>query len=325
MSSFKRKRGLKPATTKARNRVVAGFSPRFLFLVIACAWPSQAKAQQQPEGFAIERFYPAPPGSGWLVLDDLKMTGGLGGAVSFTTDYSHDLSVISDQAFMDVGVAGTYRRYRVYLNFPMPLVVAGSNGNPSVGVSSNPDTISDPRAGFDVRFFGAPAGSLRLGAGAQLIMPSGERSDYVTDGTYRGALRFHAAGDVRNFAYSGQIGLHIRPLNESSLPAGPNGNEFLFGIGAGRKIPVHQRWEVFVGPEFFGETAVHSFFHEEKTGVEGLLTGRLERTGDSVNLRLKLGIGHGIVQHFGAPQWRLVFSAELFGHHTAGTNSADLP
>jgi hypothetical protein len=294
-------------------------------VLVVCAWPSQAKAQQQSEGFAIERFYPAPPGSGWFVLDDLKMTGRLGGAISFTTGYSNDLSVISDQAFMDVGVAGTYDRYRVYLNFPMPLVVAGSNGSPSLGVSSNPDTISDPRVGFDVRFFGTPAGSLRLGAGAQLIMPSGERADYVTDGTYRGVFRFVAAGDVRTFAYSGQIGLHVRPLNEPSIPAGPNGNEFLFGVGAGRRIPVNQRWEALVGPEFFGETAVSSFFQKEKTGVESLLTGRLERTGDSVNLRLKLGIGHGIIQHFGAPEWRLVFSAEVFGHRSAGANSADLP
>jgi hypothetical protein len=294
-------------------------------VLVVCAWPSQAKAQQQSVGFAIERFYPAPPGSGWLFLDDLKMTGGLGGAISFTTGYSHDLSPISDQAFMDVGVAGTYERYRVYLNFPMPLVVAGSNGSPSLGVSSNPDTISDPRVGFDARFVGTPDGRLRLGAGAQLIMPSGEPSDYVTDGTYRGFLRFLAAGDVRNFAYSGQIGLHIRPLNEPSIPAGPNGNEFLFGFGAGRKLPVHQRWEALVGPEFFGETAVSSFFQKEKTGVEGLLTGRLERTVDSANLRLKLGIGHGIIQHFGAPEWRLVFSAEVFGHRSAGGTSADLP
>jgi hypothetical protein len=29
---------------------------------------------------------------------------------------------------------------------------------------------------------------------------------------------------------------------------------------------------------------------------------------------LKLGIGHALVQNFGAPQWRIVFGVEMFGH-----------
>jgi hypothetical protein len=44
------------------------------------------------------------------------------------------------------------------------------------------------------------------------------------------------------------------------------------------------------------------------------LTGRLERTGTEHNLRIKLGVGHALVQNFGAAQWRVVFGLELFGH-----------
>jgi hypothetical protein len=258
-------------------------------------------------------------------LDDLKMEAGLGGAVSLSAGYSHRLSVVSHEAFMDVGIAGTYDRYRVYLNFPMPLFVTGTDGGPSVDVGSNPDTISDPRVGFDMRLLGTSGASFRLGAGAQLIMPAGERADYVTDGTYRGMFRLVAAGDAGHFSYAADIGMHVRPLEEPSIPGGPNGNEFLFGLGAARKFRVHNRWQAVVGPEFVGETAVQSFFHEQRTGVEGLLTGRVERTGDGPNIRLKLGAGHGIVQHFGAPEWRVVFSVELFGHRPDRTNSASLP
>src|SRR5215470_3373173 len=103
-------------------------------------WPSALVAQQQAQGFALERFYPSAPAGGWFVMDDLNMSGGLGGAVSFIGGYSRrplqnknpngtqQLSVVSDEAFANVGVAGTYRRYRFYLNFPMPLLLDGSSG-----------------------------------------------------------------------------------------------------------------------------------------------------------------------------------------------------
>ena len=95
----------------------------------------------------------------------------------------------------------------------------------------------------------------RLGAGAQLIIPSGNRADYVTDGRYRAMFRFLAAGDVGRFSYAGQFGLHVRPAEGLLLPGSPNGNELLFGAGAGRKFSVRSDWAVVVGPEFFGETA----------------------------------------------------------------------
>jgi hypothetical protein len=312
---------------------------------ILVALPSVAEAQQQLQGFAVERFYPSAPGSGWFVMDDLNMAGGFGGAVSMTTGYALNpfrvtspdgtrrLSAVSDQAFIDVGVAGTYNRYRVYLNFPMPMLVNGSSGvvgpyqlnGPSVGVGSNPDTISDPRVGVDMRLLGTPGSSIRLGLGAQLVMPSGDRSDYVTDGTYRGMFRFLAAGDAGHFSYAGQLGVHVRSLNESPVPNSPYGNEFLLGLSGGRRLSMPRRWDMIVGPEIYGETAFQAFLNGQRTGMEGLLTGRLERTGDGPQVRIKLGAGHGIVQHFGAPEWRVLFGVELFGHRSASSGSPRLP
>jgi hypothetical protein len=292
----------------------------------------RADAQPQPRGFAVERFYPSAAGGGWFVMDDLDFDGGFRGAVAFTTGYSRKpleitspdgarhLSLVSDETFVDVGVAATYHRYRVYLNFPMPLFVTGKSGTvgpyqltaPSVDVGTNPDSISDARVGFDMRLLGQPKSSLRLGVGAQLISPSGDRADYVTDGTYRGMLRFLAAGDVGHFSYAGQVGLHVRPLDDSPAPGSPNGNELLFGVSAGRSFSAGAGWAVVIGPEVYGETAFRSFFGGA-TGVEGLLTGRLERTGDGRRVRLKLGVGRGLDRHFGAPEWRIVFGAELAG------------
>jgi hypothetical protein len=78
---------------------------------------------------------------------------------------------------------------------------------PSVSLGTNPDTVSDPRIGIDVLLFGKPGSLLRLGAGAQLIFPSGQRADYVTDARYRAMFRFLAAGDTGAFRYAGQLGV----------------------------------------------------------------------------------------------------------------------
>ena len=70
---------------------------------------------------------------------------------------------------------------------------------------------------------------------------------------------------------------------------------------------------VVVGPELYGETAFRSFLGRTATGLEGLLTGRLEETGDhGPQRRIKLGVGGGLNPHFGAPEWRFVLGVEVF-------------
>jgi hypothetical protein len=129
-------------------------------------------------------------------------------------------------------------------------------------------------------------------------------------------FRLLAAGDAGRFSYAGHVGIHVRPLNEFPVPDSPRGNEFLFGVSAGRRFNINSGWAVVAGPEIYGVTDFHASSGGQ-TGVEGLLTGRLERVSDGPHLRFKLGIGHGIVHNFGAPQWRTVFGVELFGQAPA--------
>jgi hypothetical protein len=298
--------------------------------LLACGlWSAVAQAQQQAQGFAVERFYPSAAGGGWFVMDDLEMHGGFGGAMELTLGYAHDplvvasggqrLAVVSDEAFADIGLAATYDRYRVYLDFSSPIAIEGSSGTlggtqytaPTVTLGNNPDTISDPRVGFDVRLLGQPGGAFRLGAGAQLYIPSGNPSDYDTDGTLRAMVRALCAGDVGRWRYAGQLGLQLRPVAASSTPGGPDGSELLFGAAAGPKFPVGP-WAVIVGPEIYGETAFQSLFGGTTTGVEALLTGRLEGSGEGAQFRLKVGGGGGLDPNFGAPEWRVVVAVELF-------------
>jgi hypothetical protein len=302
----------------------------------AGALPSRADAQQPApaEGFAVERFYPSAPGAGWLVMDSLDMHGGFGGVMSLTGGYersplriangARDLAVVSDRAFADFGVAVTYQRYRLYFNLDAPLVTQGESGTaganqftgPSLDLGQNPDTLSDARVGFDARLLGGPDSAFRLGAGAQVFIPNGDRFDYDTDASYRAMFRALFAGDVRWLTYAGQLGVHVRPLSDASIPQSPAGSELLFGVAAGAKFPVFRGIDrLVVGPEVFGATAFQSFFGGTRTALEALLTGRFEGPEDRiVHVRAKLGAGAGIDPRFGAPEWRVVFAVEVFGN-----------
>ncbi len=303
-------------------------------LVIVMAIPRWAQCQQTLTGFAVERFYPSAPGGGWFVMDDLSFAVKLGAAVELTGGYSATplkvpptnapgFSLVSGQSFIDVGAAINWSRYRAYLNLPIPITVSGTSGMigayqvnaPAVDPGTNPDTISDPRLGFDVRIFGTPDSRVRLGASGQLIFPSGSRSDYLSDARYRGMFRFLAAGDSGPFSWAGQVGVHLRSLHDLLIPGGPDGNELLFGAGGGRRISEAGGWRITLGPEIFGETAFSSFLQLQQTGLEGLITTRFEQIRTGPRVRWKVGVGHGIVEHFGAPHWRVLAAVELVGEH----------
>lgn len=323
-------------------------APLALTLAVALC-PHLAEAQQQAQGFAVDRLYLAAPGAGWFAMDALDLHGGLGGVMALTLGYAHDpwrvrsgdgsqrLTVVSNEALAGFGFAATYDRFRLYINVDMPLDVYGHDGavgatqyaapnsgqafTPSgVNPSTAPDALADARIGFDARIFGAPGSAFRLGAGAQLLAPSPNtpNSEYLSDGTFRGMGRALFAGDIGRFTYAGQLGVHIRPRDDSPAAGGPQGSELLFGVAAGARFfeGPSQKIALVVGPELYGETAFRSFFGTGATGVEALMTARAEGTADDGGqVRVKLGAGGGLDARFGAPEWRTVLAIELFDHH----------
>jgi hypothetical protein len=299
---------------------------------LSARMPSAEAEPRQAQGFALDRFYTSAAGGGWLVMDDLDLYGGLGGAVGLTVVYERNplrlvdgarsLAVVSDEAFVDLGAAVSYGRFRFYLDVGMPLVVEGRSGTlggyaftgPSLSPSSNPDPVSDVRFGADVRILGAPRSPFRLGAGAQLVVPSGSRADYDTDQTVRGMVRVLFAGDAPYFTYAGQLGIHLRPLDDAPAPGGPRGHEMLFGLAAGAKLPLGRTtsWAAVIGPEVWGATALRSFFGSGATAVEGLLSSRFEGpVAGGMRLRVRLGAGIGSDQQFGAPSFRAACGVEI--------------
>jgi hypothetical protein len=102
--------------------------------------------------------------------------------------------------------------------------------------------------------------------------------------------------------------VHVRPLDDTPAPGSPQGSEFLFGGGIGRRIALTPNRAAVIGPELFGETAFSG-----ATGFEGLLTARFEGVGTGSHVRVKLGAGAGLHPNFGAPHWRVVAEVELVG------------
>src|SRR5581483_4483990 len=144
----------------------------------------------------------------------------------------------------DFAFAVAYDRWRLYLDLDVPFVIRGDSGTasgyafggPALDLGTNPDTLTDARLGVDARLVGEPGDALRLGAGAQLLVPEDRRSDYDTDGTLRAMFRVLAAGDVGLLKYAAQIGVHVRPLDDYPIPDSPRGSELLFGIAAGPRF-----------------------------------------------------------------------------------------
>jgi hypothetical protein len=299
--------------------------------LVASLLGSPARGQQAVQGFAVERLVPSAPGGGWFVMDDLSFGARLGGAVEWTTGYAKDplrvtdgtthVAVVSDEAFTDIGFAATYDRFRLYLNLTAPLAVEGKTATvggysfvgPSLDLGSHPDTLSDPRIGFDTRLYGGPSDPVRIGLGTQLYVPSGNRSDYDTDGTYRVMVRALFAGDAGMLSYAAQVGAHFRPLDDAPAPGSPKGSELLFGTAAGIRFPFHGAPDasLIVGPEVFGASAVRSLFSSSATECEGLFSGRYQVRLARGQFRVKLGVGAGLDPRFGAPEWRTVFAVEL--------------
>src|SRR5580704_11367743 len=83
------------ASSKPLRKCGAAFPGFAAGLLILGAWPSPAHTQQVTQGFAVERFYPSAPGGGWFVMDDVNISGGLGGVISLTSGYSRNPFVVT--------------------------------------------------------------------------------------------------------------------------------------------------------------------------------------------------------------------------------------
>jgi outer membrane protein OmpA-like peptidoglycan-associated protein len=292
-----------------------------LLAAAASTLAATSSSAQTASGFSLDRFNPSERGSEWFALDSLDLRGHLRPAIGVVGEladsplvlYNADGSVRSKpvqyQLVLHPGASLVlWDRLRVGFDLPIAVYESGNGGAVDgvtyQGVGSA--GIGDLRLGADVRLLGQYGDVFRLAAGAQVFVPVGSQSGYLSDGSIRIVIpRVQVAGDVDWFSYAANVGFNYR--NDTSTFGGtPLGSEFVFGASAGAHL--FDRKLLF-GPEIYGSTVVTngSAFAKTNTPLE-LLIGGHYLIADS--WRVGLGVAPGLTRGLGEPAVRYLASVE---------------
>ena len=265
------------------------------------------------------RFDVAERGSDWFVGESLDLRGKVRGAVGLTGDYAYKplvfydengnekATVIDHQLFLHLGGSlNLWNRLRLGAVVPIAATTIGNDvrvGNSDLSPDSGP-ALGDVRLGVDLRIVGEYEGPAQLAVGAQVYLPTGDRSVFTGDGGVRIRPRLMLAGDIGPFAYSARAAFEYRSQDDA-VGGVTVGNEVLFAATAGFWLANRQ---LLIGPELWGSTVVEdgAAFDEETTPFE-VIFGAHYRPGD---WRFGLGGGPGLTRGVGAPAVRVLASIE---------------
>ncbi len=274
----------------------------------------------QQRGFAIDRFEPSERGSDWFAGESLDLRGNMRPAVGVVVDYANrplavydasgsvKTSVVRDQLLLHAGgslVLGD--RVRVALNLPVAAYQSGTDGVSRGVTYAAPvsPALGDLRLGADLRLLGEYGEPLTVAAGVQVLLPTGNRDAYTSDGTVRVVPRLLAAGEIGQFVYAARVSFDYRSLN-GAFAGSSLGSQMLFGASAGARLG----GTFVVGPEVYGATVVGGDdppFKVRNTPVELLFSGHATFASD---WRVGAGAGPGLTRGYGEPALRVLASLE---------------
>ncbi len=285
---------------------------------------SVAHAQQAVSGFTVNKFEPAERGSDWFSLDSLDLRGATRPAIGATLQYNlrplvtsnpdgtAQNAVVKNQLLLHVGAAVVLGdRVRFGFDLPVQLFANGDDGtekNSSYRAPANPLSQGDFRLGVDLRLFNDYGDKITMGIGAQVAFPTGDRTNYTSDGIPRFMPHLAAAGDIGMIAYAARFGFTTRDNNKSQTWAGLIiGPEVNVAASVGVRL---MDKKVLIGPEFYASTGItngDTFLAKSTTPVEIILGFHwLSPSG----LRLGAGVGPGLTRGAGSPDVRVIASLE---------------
>lgn len=280
-----------------------------------------APAQPVTGGYAVDKFEPSERGSDWFANESLDLRGSGRFAAGVVGNYASKPLVLVDpngderaaivKAMVVANVGGSvnlFDRLRLGVNMPFELYGDGRTGSlRGVTYPSPPkeQAVGDLRLGLDVRVAGEAGGPATLAVGVQAWLPTGDRAQYLSDGTVRVRPRAMAAGDLGPIAWAFQAGVNIR--DEKTVGVGRVGTELSLAAAAG--VRFHDRRGV-IGPELFTTTVFDDAFGKLTTPVEGIFgvhywIAKVVRIGG--------GVGSGMTRGYGAPEARFLFGLEYAG------------
>jgi OOP family OmpA-OmpF porin len=298
---------------------------RLALAAATLAFLTEAPAEAQSTGLALDRFEPAAKGSAWFTQDSLDLEGNARPAfgvvadyaykplVLFNSDGSERTAIVQDQLFLHAGASIVFLdRLRFAANLPIALF---QDGNPATLVTPTGTTtltppgkaaLGDLRLDADLRLFGTHEDAFTMALGVQVWVPTGDRDLYAGDGGVRFAPHVLVAGQAGPFAYAAQVAFVYHAQDEAFAGADIGGEVMLGGAVGLLAANKH----LLIGPEVYGRTDVTNsgtFFAKAESPVEGLLGVHLTEG----LFRFGVGGGTGFAQGIGSPEARVVGSIEI--------------
>jgi OOP family OmpA-OmpF porin len=278
------------------------------------AFAGEARAQQAA-GFAVDRFEPAAPGSGFLSLESLDYQGHLRPAAGLVSAWAWKPLVVYDGQSQQVsalvqqqlvehvqGAIVLWDRARADLDLPVPVAHTGTSTVVGGQTYAAPDGggVGDLRLGASVRVYGRPGGPFVGALAAQLFLPTGDTKAFSSDGGVRFWPQLMAAGRRDRLTWAGRLGVHVRPQHACGCDLSP-GSELTAGAGgAWRFVP-----RFAAGAEMYLATTIAGgpFASRAATSLELMLAGHLVV---APRWNVSLGVAPGLTDGAGTPAARVV-------------------
>jgi OmpA-OmpF porin, OOP family len=291
-----------------------------LAALVVASTISGAALGQQAKGFALDTFDPAERGSDWFAAESLDLRGYVRPAAAVVVDWAHEPLVLAnadgsirtafvlDQTIVHPGASLVlFDRLRLAFDMPLAIFQDGNSLTFAGQALSAPSSFAagDLRLGADVRLYGVYGSPFTLAVGAQVFLPTGNESSFMSDGTVRAQPRLMAAGRVDQFDYAVKVGFEYRP-ETGDFGQSPLGSSVVFNAAAGIRLANEA---LLIGPEILGSTIVTNgagAFDKQDTPVEAIF-GAHYVVGP---IRVGLGGGGGLTHGYGSPAYRMLASIE---------------
>jgi hypothetical protein len=274
-----------------------------LAFALALARPRAASAQTDPR-HAVDRLEPAERGSEWFASESLDLRGHLRPSAGYVLSFAHrsrvvpssDRAPVKNEALLHVGGSLVlFDRLRLALDLPFQVYADGDDaleGGALVPAPEKEGGIGDLRLGADLRVLGQHRQAITVAVGVQAWAPTGQKSQWTSDGVFRARPRVLASGEAGAFVWAAQLGVLLRPSAELGG-----------SLGAGVRIAK----ALVVGPELVVSTVVDDALGKRATPAEAILGAHWLVDGTA---RIGLGLGGGLTEGVGAPAWRAIFGVE---------------
>ncbi|WP_441289415.1 OmpA family protein [Sorangium sp. KYC3313] len=283
--------------------------------LLGAAAHAEAQEPARPEGFALDRFQPAPAGDRMFGVQSAYTAGNAAPHIMLLGDYAQDPLVLrrlsGNEESGDGKVVGSQLLLhlsaslslweRLTVNIDLPIALQSGDGGAASGALLPPPTSSalgDLRLGARATLLGGYFDPFQIALGGYVWLPTGDPEAYSGDGSVRGGPQLVLGGHLDRAVWSLAAGPEFRSTKQFANVE--QGMTVHWGAGVGLLLDDERRLQI--GPEITGAITVTDV-QQRTTNLEALLGGRYRFADD---FEAGLGVGPGLTPGVGTPSFRAV-------------------